>query len=235
MTKAISVQCTAVSKQTGKQCKAKAIPGGTVCRWHGGAAGQVKAKAAVRAELLGWGLGDATVDPGEVLLHLVTQSAARAERYAMLLEEAYEAAERLKQAHDAGAEIQASGDEHADTAETARRDLDRIFNTGGVAALVGNTYGAAKDVGVYVTGEAIRGLADLEAKERERCANFASKAVAAGLAERTVRIAERQGQLMVEMVQAALRGKLIFHQSRHRLFKAALARQARDLTQIRGS
>jgi hypothetical protein len=235
MTKAISVQCTAVSKQTGKQCKAKAIPGRTVCRWHGGAAGQVKAKAAVRAELLGWGLGDATVDPGEVLLHLVTQSAARAERYAMLLEEAYEAAERLKQAHDAGAEIQASGDEHADTAETARRDLDRIFNTGGVAALVGNTYGAAKDVGVYVTGEAIRGLADLEAKERERCANFASKAVAAGLAERTVRIAERQGQLMVEMVQAALRGKLIFHQSRHRLFKAALARQARDLTQIRGS
>jgi hypothetical protein len=76
----------------------------------------------------------------------------------MLLEEAYEAAERLKQAHDAGAQIKAPGDEYADTAETARRDLDRIFNTGGVAALVGNTYGAAKDVGVYVTGEAIRGL-----------------------------------------------------------------------------
>jgi hypothetical protein len=45
---------------------------------------------------------------------------------------------------------------------------------------------------IYVTGEAIRGLADLEAKERERCANFATKAIAAGLAERTVRIAERQ-------------------------------------------
>jgi hypothetical protein len=65
-----------------------------------------------------------------------------------------------------------------------------------------------------VTGEAIRGLADLEAKKRERCANFASKAVAAGLAERTVRIAERQSQLMVELVQAELR-KLIFHRSRH--------------------
>ena len=102
----------------------------------------------------------------------------------------------------------------ADTAETARRDLDRIFNTGGVAALVGNTYGAAKDVGVYVTGEAIRGLADLEAKERERCANFASKAVAAGLAERTVRITERQGQLMMEMVQAALRE--VDHQAQER-------------------
>jgi len=65
-------------------------------------------------------------------------------------------------------------------------------STHGVAALVGNTYGAAKDVGVYVTGEAIRGLADLEAKERERCANFATKAVAAGLAERQVRLAERK-------------------------------------------
>ena len=62
----------------------------------------------------------------------------------------------------------------------------------GVAALVGNTYGATKDVGVYVTGEVIRRLTDLEAKERERCANFADKAVAAGLAERTVGIAERQ-------------------------------------------
>jgi hypothetical protein len=110
----------------------------------------------------------------------------------MLLEEAYEAAESLKQAHDAD-ELKI---EDSETAETARRDLDRVFNTGGVAALVRNTYGAAKDVGVYVTGEAIRGLADLEAKERERCGNFASKAVAAGLAERTVRIAERQGQLM---------------------------------------
>jgi hypothetical protein len=118
MTKAISVQCTAVSKQTGNQCKAKAIPGGTVCRWHGGAAQQVKAKAAVRAELLGWGLGTATVDPGEVLLRLVTQSAARAEMYARLLQEAFDAAERLKQAHEDGQRIEAPGDELADTAET---------------------------------------------------------------------------------------------------------------------
>ncbi len=175
--------------------------------------------------MLGWGLGDATVDPGEVLLRLVTQSAARAERYAMLLEEAYDAAEPLKQAHDAG-ELKIEGQ---NMAETARRDLDRIFNTGGVAALVGNTYGAAKDVGVYVTGEAIRGLADLEAKERERCANFAGKAVAAGLAERTIRIAERQGRLMVEMVQAALR-EVDLSPEQASAFKAALARQARELT-----
>ena len=44
------------------------------------------------------------------------------------------------------------------------RDLDRIFTTGGVAALVGNTYGAAEYGGIYVTWQDIRGLADLEAK-----------------------------------------------------------------------
>jgi hypothetical protein len=68
---AIAVQC-------------QAIPGGTVCRWHGGAASQVKVKAAIRAEVMNWGLGDSYVDPGEVLLRLVTQSAAPAERYARL-------------------------------------------------------------------------------------------------------------------------------------------------------
>jgi hypothetical protein len=197
------VQCRATSR-TGNRCKNKAIPGGAVCRFHGGASPHVASKAAVRAEVFNWGLGDTTVDPGETLLRLVTQSAARAERDAMLLEEAYDAAERLKQAHDAGMQIDAPGGELANTAETARRDLDRIFNTGGVAALVGNTYGAAKDVGVYVRGEAIRGLADLEAKERERCANFATKAVAAGLAERQVRLAERQGELLAQVIRGVL-------------------------------
>jgi hypothetical protein len=44
--------------------------------------------------------------------------------YARLLEEAYEAAERLKRAHGDGLDVVPPGDESADTAETARRDLD---------------------------------------------------------------------------------------------------------------
>jgi hypothetical protein len=169
MTKAIAVQCTAISKQTGQQCKRKAVPGGEVCRYHGGAAGQVKAKAkaAIRAEVMNWGLGDSHVDPGEVLLRLVTQSAARAQRYASELEQL-------------------------------------VDNEGLAAAMVGEIEIPTKH-GEYKAGEYIRGLAHLEAQERDRCANFATKAVAAGLAERTVRIAERQGQLTVEMVHAALR------------------------------
>lgn len=150
MTKAISIQCTAVSKQTGKQCEAKAIPGGTVCRWHGGAAGQVKAKAAVRAELLGWGLGDATVDPGEVLLRLVTQSAARAERYAILLEDAYEAAERLKRSFDAGA---LKIDESKEMAETA---LVKILIGSSTFAFAGRANAAPMNVESHA-GESITG------------------------------------------------------------------------------
>lgn len=46
-------QCRATSKGTGKQCGRSAIPGGTVCRYHGGAAPQVQAKARERlAELV---------------------------------------------------------------------------------------------------------------------------------------------------------------------------------------
>lgn len=193
-------------KTDGTPCKNSAIRGGTVCLAHGGRAPRVRAKAAVRAELEDWGLGkiDTLLDPGEVLLRLVSQSAARAERYARLLEEAYDAAERLKTAHDAEELIETpEGIEETSAMQVARDDLRRIFTTGGVAALIGHTYDSSKDGGIYATGEQIRGLADLEAKERDRCASMAAKAVAAGLAKRQVELAERQGALIAQLVLAA--------------------------------
>ena len=46
-------QCHAKAKQTGNRCKNPAIHGGTVCRYHGGAASQVKRSARLRlAELV---------------------------------------------------------------------------------------------------------------------------------------------------------------------------------------
>ena len=48
-------QCTAKSKQSGQQCRMGAIPGGAVCRFHGGAAPQVQRRARERL--------DALVDP----------------------------------------------------------------------------------------------------------------------------------------------------------------------------
>lgn len=41
-------KCKATSRTTGKQCGQRPIPGGTVCRFHGGAAPQVKARALQR-------------------------------------------------------------------------------------------------------------------------------------------------------------------------------------------
>lgn len=190
--------------KSGKPCGQYARKGGTVCGSHGGKAPQVAARAAVRAELQAWGLGDTNVDPGDVLLRLVSQSAARAERYSVLLSEAYDAAERLKKAHDAEQLVETADgyDEEPAAVQRARDDLKRIFNTGGISALIGNTYGDSKGGGIYATGEQIRGLADLEAKERDRCANFAAKAVAAGLAKRQVELAERQGALIASLINA---------------------------------
>lgn len=41
-------RCSATSKQTGQQCKQRPVKGGTVCRFHGGAAPQVQAAAETR-------------------------------------------------------------------------------------------------------------------------------------------------------------------------------------------
>lgn len=201
--------CTARAKQTGQICNGKAIRGTDRCRTHSGmSVAKAKAKGQVVAELAKWGLSgqDTTRDPGEVLLRLVTQSAARCDLYANLLQQAYDAAERLKAAQDAGWDTDQNDVKRVTVGNqmTAREDLRRVFATGGVSALIGNTYDATKDGDIYVTGEAIRGLAKLEADERDRCAGFAAKAVAAGLAERQVRLAEQQGALLAGAVRTIL-------------------------------
>jgi hypothetical protein len=152
-----------------RPCENHAIVGADVCRMHGGAAPQVKARAAVRAEVMRWGLGDTTVDPGEVLLRLVSQSAARAERLAV--------------------EIELLAEKHGG-------DL--------AAAMIGDSLVLDRDGNEVKVGEYIRGLVQLEAQERDRCAGFATKAVAAGLAERQVRLAERQAEVVIKAVEAAL-------------------------------
>lgn len=43
-------QCTAHSKQTKNRCRNGSIPGGKVCRFHGGAIPQVKAAAELRVK-----------------------------------------------------------------------------------------------------------------------------------------------------------------------------------------
>lgn len=155
------------TKQNGERCPSWAIRGATVCKVHGGLAPQVKAKAAVRDEVLNWGLNEITVDPGETLLRLVSQSARRASELAAELE-------RLVMEH------------------------------GLEGALVGTSIVVDSRGDEHQVGEYVRGIAMLEAQERDRCANFCRLAVAAGLAERQVRLAERQGSLIADVLRAVL-------------------------------
>ncbi len=161
------MRCTAKTS-AGKSCRANAILGGMVCNKHGGSSPVVKAKAAVRAEVSTWVLGDATDDPGEVLLRLVTQSRRRADAYALELERVAMSYENL-----------------AD-------------------ALVGDSMITGADGSVHKAGEYIRGLVVLESQERDRCATFAAKAIAAGLAERQVRLAESQGAMIAQVLRTVI-------------------------------
>lgn len=167
MTFVVKNRCVALRKDK-ERCHRSAIAGGTVCRQHGGAAPQVRAKALVRAEIAKWGLGDAKDDPGEVLLRLVTQSRMRVDAYAAELEKLVAESPSLTE------------------------------------ALVGDAQGEFGKVGEY-----IRGLAQLEAAERDRLAGFAAKAVQAGLGERQVRLAERQGELMSMVLSAVITSKVL--------------------------
>lgn len=62
--------CHAKSKSTGELCSQVAIPGGKVCRYHGGASGHVKRKAALRLQEL--------VDPAIATLAREMTSAEKA-------------------------------------------------------------------------------------------------------------------------------------------------------------
>jgi hypothetical protein len=193
-------------RKGGKACDQIPIKGTDRCKFCCGIPlHKQRAKGEIVLELRRWGLqGEELRDPGNTLLQLMTQSAIRVEFYSSLLQEAYEAAERLRVAGHTDGELPDHADNDVDE-QRAIEDLDRVFATGGVAALIGIKWGSAgKDGHLFQAEEGIRGLVRLEADERDRCAGMAAKAIAAGLAERQVRLAEQQGQLVAEVIRAML-------------------------------
>ena len=162
----------------GSQCKKNAIKGGVVCRAHGGANPQAQRKALVRAEIQTWGFTDELVDPGTTLLRLLAQSYRRAAWLAELQRQAYEAADQSP--------------------------VERWQAPAGILALVGKVYRTTQDGNTIEAHEAIRGLTQLEAAERKFCGDLATKAIAAGLAERQVQLMEQQSIVVVNAVLYAL-------------------------------
>lgn len=202
------MKCSKRNK-AGEPCGAQAVAGTDACVTHAGRpVAQQRAKGNVIMELRRWGLqGEELRDPGVTLLQLMTQSAMRVEFYSSLLSEAYEAAERLRAVDESVSGLPGHRDNETDR-QRAREDLERVFATGGVAALIGIKWAAASrgefGVDLYQAEEGIRGLVRLEAEERDRCATMAVKAIAAGLAERQVRLAEQQGALVAELIRGTL-------------------------------
>lgn len=89
-------RCTG-HKNDGTPCKGWRVPGSDKCRRHLPNP-KARARAAVRAEVISWGLDAPTVDPSDTLLKLISQSAARAQRYATELEQMVEGADNLRDA-----------------------------------------------------------------------------------------------------------------------------------------
>ena len=86
-------------------------------------------------------------------------------------------------------------------------ELDRLVEANGgdlAAAMVGDTMMPHPGGGEVKVGEYVRGLAQLEAAERERVAKWSAQAVAAGIATRQIELAERQGQLIADVLRAVL-------------------------------
>lgn len=71
-------------------------------------------------------------------------------------------------------------------------------------ALTANSYTVTEDGSPVKTGEYIRAMIQLENNERDRCMVFCKTALAAGVAERAIRLAEEEGRLMATVIRGIL-------------------------------
>lgn len=172
-----------------------------VCRVHGGKSPGGQRTHYLALALSQWKLGDATDDPTETLLRQITQTRQRCDYYAELL---YRQVEESQDEYAGGPLIQIGED---DTGNTITITPPRIPKW--VAGMIGFKYSAAgKDGHIYASEEGVRALVELEHRERKLLTDQCKAAIAAGLSERMVALAEQQGAMLVAavklMVAAAL-------------------------------
>lgn len=189
------------------------------CKWHGGnmrnhhaAADRVTAERAVatlQTRLRRFDEFDGSdIDYRAEALRLIAFWKHRSSEYGRLLADAHEAAERLKEAHEAGellvAEPDGEPEDEDPQRQTARADLERIFLTGGVTAFVGHKWDADRHGRIYAVEEGVRALVKLE---REAIADLRSAIALA----KDLKVAEAQidlAKLVGGMIQAVILGVL---------------------------
>lgn len=177
-------------------CKNWCAPGARACRRHlrgKGKAVTVKiAEGALNKALQDWGLRPGeVVDPGETFLALIAQSSRRVARYSVLLGQAVQCAAEITAAED-GRSFDSG----------VNQNVEDIFARGELAGLLAPEYELDMFGTRIKVGEQIRALTKLEAEERDRLAKWCQQAVAAGLEERRVRLAEQQGAQLAAVVRA---------------------------------
>jgi hypothetical protein len=196
-------RCSARSKQTGEQCKLSAIPGGTTCRFHGGAAPQVRAKAKERemqrkaleaAERLGLGQGEVSIDPAEAMLAQVRKAAWNVAWY--------EAAIADLQARIGRVTFGEGVLEVPDTATDLLAAIDADNQAGPVEA---------DSVVLFLPGKesdkiAPHTLVELYNAERDRLVKYSAECRRAGVEERRIEITAELGRQLVAVLRAATAG-----------------------------
>jgi hypothetical protein len=194
-------------------------PGVGRCRRHGGstptqviAAERLvaeRASATLRMQMRRFDEFDGSdIDYRAEALRMIAFCKHRASEYGRLLADAYEAAERLKEEHEAGqlliAERDGEPEDENPRLQTARADLERIFLTGGVTAFVGHKWDADRHGRIYAVEEGVRALVKLE---REAISDLRSAIALA----KDLKVAEAQidlAKLVGGMIQAVILGVL---------------------------
>jgi hypothetical protein len=166
--------CGAKAKSTGKCCTQPVVPGTKRCRFHGGAAPQVKAagerrlqEAALNEAVKTYGL-PVDISPTEALLDEVKWTAGHV-RWLR---------ERIQ-------ELETSALDWGRTSEVAKDS--------GEFPGVDTTHSAVPPV-----------LLDLYQRERKHLLDVCKAAIAAGIEERRVRLAESQGALLADVIRRIL-------------------------------
>lgn len=165
------------------ECHGPAVNGLDVCRMHGGQRAEVlKAKGAA---ITAWSAlaGEATVTSTDAVLGMLQMSWLRAHMYAHLLER-----------------------QVGDAQEQGEDNWSDDPGIGPGTGLIGHTRGASAGVGVYVTGEAVRGLAQLEAAERDRVVKCAKTAHDMGIADEQVRLIDTYATQVTGLITRILEG-----------------------------
>lgn len=169
----------------GGRCHGPAIIGVDRCRMHGGKSADLlkaegEAITAWSAAVAASGRpGKPVVSTAEAVLGMLQMSWLRADVYAGLLEQQV-------------AEAQADGSGGGPP------------GVGVGAGLIGHTLSGVRDIGIFATGEALRGLVQLEAAERDRCVRFAKTAHDMKIDEAQIKIAETQGALLAGVISRVL-------------------------------